>query len=791
MIITVIFEWGGNLKRFTRLPALLIIFMISMFISCDVQVQAAQSPLDIQIQTAFDNKVKPNHAFPVKITVTNPGTEVSGQLVIELAGRSSEGNVAFVKTLDLPQNSSKEVWLTLPSMNYNRHNNRVLFYKDRIAEQNVMPFKQGNVYIDTAVIPESIAQIGILAPDKDTLNFLNILNQSREQVNLIPLTQQQLPDAAHMLKTLDYIVINDFATSLLTERQVQAIEGWVEQGGTLVLAGGVGYAKSVEAFPHLSPIALQGTTTLTELNAFVNATGRELILTRPLTVSYGELIAGEHVMSEDGMPLFTKRVIHNGAVLYVAYDLSLEPLASWSGHSFIWERLINEHTVTNVQLEYTDLWNVHQNLGYFAQLVPPKLGVLLLFFIVYLVVVAPLLYVVLKKRDKREWAWVLVPVCALLASIGIFAYGAADRSTTLAQSLNVIELFGDGKGLQTSYTGVFVPTGGTYDIELPQGKVEALFSTNLHGGNDLNGQLAQLYYVDDRQTRLEFRGVPYWSIRKFIAIDAHSKPYGQLDYELYVHPSGVQGTVTNLTGEQLHHVTVYVNGQYSYLGDIPPGASEDVSLTFASTANHINFSGGYYGTARLHRYVFGDMNRHESALYSDVINKHHNSKASHMPLLLATTTSTDEVIINGRAVEAEQTNIYVQRVALNFVHEGELYIPQGIIKPVTTRNSAHIYETDVYNGRLMLGIGELEFRYDLPDIEGVQYEEVIIAAQHAHGLSIWNVEAELWEPFAPYNNASLDAAYIDDGAIRMLMTIDVDYMAFYYPYLSAKGVVPK
>ena len=47
--------------------------------------------------------------------------------------------------------------------------------------------------------------------------------------------------------------------------------------------------------------------------------------------------------------------------------------------------------------------------------------------ILYIILIIPVLYIVLKRKDKREYTWWLIPIIALLTSVAIFGYGAKDR----------------------------------------------------------------------------------------------------------------------------------------------------------------------------------------------------------------------------------------------------------------------------------------------------------------------------------------------------------------------------
>lgn len=655
------------LKIGCSLLLLTIIVMTQTIASCDVRAsEASEQRLDIDVEAVFNVHAKTNRTFPVKMTIHNPGPAMSGELVVEIAGRETSGNLALAKTVHLPQNGMKEVWFALPGMSYSPKNNRIIFYKDTISDQNIIPFQQGQMYVNTSAIPDFTRQIGILSSQRQVLNFLNLLNESSIQFSLIHLNEASLPDEAYLLHSLDYIVINDFDTSVLTAKQIDAIKAWVEQGGQLILAGGSSFAKGATPFSDMLQIELKGTRMLHELTAFEHIAERELVLTHPIDISVAHFSGGEHIIVEHDIPIMTMRNIQRGAVLYVAYDLSQEPLASWGGNIAIWDRVFH-YDDTEYEPSMLDLWHVTHALDYFSELVPPPLGLLLLFFIGYIILIAPALYYVLKKRDKREYAWFIIPAIALMTSISIYVFGAADRSQTLVQTLGIIDLNEEGQGLRTSYTSVFVPKGGEYTIELGEGMQAQVLSANLHGHNTLTGQFEQVQFLDDDQQRIQFSHVPYWSTRKFAAIDRSARQYGQLDYELVVTDSGIQGEVHNLTGEQLKHVLFIHGDQYIVIDELLPDASATFQFSYHSSPH---FTGHYYGSELQSQFNLQALTRHEEALLREMINMVHQSGMAHQTYFIALSESIDETLsIDNRAVLNKQTHLW--RLQVNDVVEEE------------------------------------------------------------------------------------------------------------------------
>ena len=122
-----------------------------------------------------------------------------------------------------------------------------------------------------------------------------------------------------------------------------------------------------------------------------------------------------------------------GQVVQTAFSVGDDPIAKmvgmpafWgklfdtTGHSNQWGRIIMKIRVNAI---------VH-TVGRTNELFPSfKVSAPLIFGIIifYIILIIPVLYFILKRKDKREYAWWIIPSIAILTSIAIFAYGAKDR----------------------------------------------------------------------------------------------------------------------------------------------------------------------------------------------------------------------------------------------------------------------------------------------------------------------------------------------------------------------------
>lgn len=791
-----------RMRRF-RLIGLLLAIALAM--ACltmpGAPAQAAKGPIDIGVEPGFDGKAKTGSWFPVRMTLTNTGDDVSGDLAVTMPGDSGGGgNIAFVQHVDLPKMSTKVVWLTLPGAALNPRNNKIEFYENAYGKGRVVPFVQGDVAISLQNLPPNTLTVGVAARDPDTLNFLSLLAQRGYQVQTTQLAIDAFPWEATMLDGLDVIVLNDAPTDALTDEQVGHIRSWVETGGRLVLAGGASYAKTASVFADLSPVTVSGTTTVTDLAEFVRIAGKPLTWSEPITVSNATATTGKTLLAENGVPLVVNRPAGQGSVTYVAYDLAMEPLASWSGNAAVWERILAEGGTllppksANVVRPDNNMWELNYLLDIFPELTPPAYGLLTLLLLLYAIFVAPVLYAVLKKMDRREWAWFVIPAIAVVTSVAIYAVGASDRGSTLAQTLGINELSGTGTASRLSASSVFVPSGGDYELEW-EGK-RAVSPIVINSGGSLQaGEPGMIVRSGPDRTVAEYRNVPYWSVRKAFVAKESVADAGRFGYTIRYDASGVQGEIVNETKVDLFEAGLIIGGQWIRIGDIKAGEKK----TFQSSL------GAIYATPDLGSLVFPyagsrDPRQRERALLNMLTQSEWNSQANGQApqsyIIGFSRTSASPFAIDRQNIQSDTIDLYVQKVEPDFESGGRVYIPRGVLVPYV-QSSTVSYMNTYSTGVVEVGHGEFTLVYPLPDRPDWQFDRVTLelAPSPQFEVSLWNESDQSWEPLTDVK-VELDADRLSrirvaGEGIRLKVAHSSDQGRFTYPTLSAEGTVKR
>ena len=96
------------------------------------------------------------------------------------------------------------------------------------------------------------AIFGILSDDYSGLNYIDGVSLSNNSfigtVKILELNEENVPTDASGLGVCNYILIDNYNTSKLSDEQVKAIKQWVMQGGILIFGTGPNYEKVFEKF---------------------------------------------------------------------------------------------------------------------------------------------------------------------------------------------------------------------------------------------------------------------------------------------------------------------------------------------------------------------------------------------------------------------------------------------------------------------------------------------------------------------------------------------------------------
>lgn len=544
----------------------------------------AQNPTGIAMQATalYEGTSKYGEWLPVSVTLTNSGADVRGFVELKVTG--SDNATTYAQMVELPRGARKLVTVYIVPNNFARR--LIVTFRAENAEE---PVAETEVNVRPVPTVRYVAAgISSGGSGLDALAGINFRGEEQDDnAIVVPLTLEQLPDRPEALRTLDLLVIRGVDTASLTPRQQAALEQYVALGGVLVLGGGTDAARVLSGLPDsLHPVDLAGESRLESLPGLGAMAGEEIRVQGPFSVANGTPRSNTLVRYREGeQPLIVEYPLGDGAVIWMAVDPGLSPFDAWAGVETFWQRVIGNRAfypaqmppdVAPRQLQTQDLFYALQNL---PSLELPSLQILVPLLAVYILLVGPVNYFVLRRQKRLELAWLTIPALTLLFSIGAYGLGYGLRGNDVI--VNQVALIRGIEGGDSAYVralvGIFSPSRSTYDLSIDN---DALLSPTAVDYDPFSGQpigALNATLIQGQPALAQGMEVNQWSLRSVVAESFAPEGYG-FEASFASLDGKLTGEVVNNGDHIWHDVVIVLGTQFVKLGDVNPGERKDVEL---------------------------------------------------------------------------------------------------------------------------------------------------------------------------------------------------------------------
>ena len=729
--------------------------------------------IKLEVFPGFDGSYR-GPWIPVRVKITNHNrVDVEGEIYTRLFRNTQ---VLPFQKVQVAAGTSKEVSLLVPK---DAAYSDTQIYFEAEGHQPVQVKMGGNV------VGDEVITVGILSESSSTGRFLDDLsrNDTGRPVEVYFLKEEEVPALAEGLSGLDALVINDFSFETLRPAQQQAIHQWVKKGGTLLVAGGPSIIQSTRGLESLLPVQVEGIGTITDLKG-LSVYGKAPSV-KKLSVSEGKLIqGGKALVMQDGIPLIASRSFGEGQVLYAAYDLSAAPLAEWSGNQKLWGELLLQHQFPyqfpsdRWHQQYAPLLNGIQSTSS-ANL--PSLPMMALLFLVYVLIVGPLLYFILTRFRRREWGWWIIPLFSIAVSLIVYAYGNFIRGNeALLHNLALVQLDASGEARATGVSGLVAPKEGTYQITTEKNTFVWPVSSMMHFTS------SGMEKVMNHSTKSDifFMNVPHWSIRSLF-FDT-TLQLGKLETNVVYQKEKLVGQVTNRTRLPIRDVGVLVGDIYHPIGNLAPGASAKIEIPYSQT--HGKYPYDMVRTIESKK----PLNPHEESLVQQL----ENTDISSSILLIGwTENSLVKHKVVGHSQTEEHLSLIYTPLEIAADKDGKIGWALGAQQPSivdSTDPNVNRFGNRHYSARYYLAAGEkltLEYQFDTQGrVEASRIE--IDMQQKFVDAEIYNWSQNEWKKavFIKPITGKVAAEYLSpDNRLRIRLTGNGD--AINPPLVGLEGKV--
>lgn len=726
--------------------------------------------LTLNISYGYEGVVKYGRFMPVSVTIENRGEEFRGWLKV-LVPRVDK-NVMYSNEIQLPAGESTEVKMNIPvSEDTGLLHVKLVNEKEKTVIEENFNLTIGN--------HKKEAYIGVLSDNDEGVNYLDSVD-----TRVFLLEPGDIQEDYLSLDLLDIIVINQFDTRELKEAQLKSLESWIVDGGTLVLGTGE-YSEPVlsnisERFgvnqvniedTALAEVTIQVSETEIEdmtgqINrhvetskiiteniksrnrmleqkgfhlipsdfAAVGEEGRALIgqlsetsLTKLSASLSGEGFAG--TLLYDNKKVLLRKELGRGSLLVFSIDLNLQEENITIGRVLLSNLLNGVSTVKKQQLdmEYYGgqfLYGIISSIYYDDMTKIPNLWLYGAVMFLYIIIVIPLSFYLLKRIDKRNYFPITVLGTALLFTAIVYGMGGKTRISKPYSGYLELITFNEGDtvldevyfSLTTSYNN---PLSTAVDNNYPitelrdSGYNYEMESLNPKKRQNLYKYVSSIKKTED-STTIETRRLPAFSTLHYQLKDSY-KGSNKVESDLNYFGKTVEGTIRNGFDFDIYNGILITNGYVTYLDELKQGEeirlSEKESHFFmvASELYESDFITRITGGDPSKTYQSGDARRRNS-LFHYIIDS--STDQLYGSYILGFLSEGGEDLSNPflsrlkDTVDSQGMRAVVLPVTVNYEKDNKVFIPT--IDP-------YIRMSDGYNN------GRLEARYLYDENHIIEY----------------------------------------------------------------------
>jgi hypothetical protein len=527
-------------------------------------VAAPDETATIKIEPFFEGSFRPGQWLPVRVAVANSGPD--RRAVIRL-GDDTGGT--YDTSVELPGGSRKELVMYMRPESFARTvKARLIDGKQELARAEAK----------AKSLPARAEVIGVLtdfplaAPQPDTPS-------NQIPLSMIYVRQSDFPSRVEGLLSFDVLVAGSAQLTQLGREQLVALDDWIRGGGQLVVSPGE-KGLMIEALPATLRIATAGPTADQAVVGTVLAD-----LGEGATVRAAPLTPVEGATALDA--LVVQQEQGRGRVTLLGFSLDDPALGKLPRENRLWPALItmrrfDPNFPPGMNPEDMQAQQLTQALFNLPALDLPPLGVLAGLLLAYIILVGPVLYLILWRRDRQAWAWIAIPALTLLFSAVAYGYGLRIRGNdVILNQIAIVQPAGDRARVRT-FAGIFSPATRGYDVSVGGDALtrplpfDARSWGRATGPPAVSGHYTQGGGITDLQ-------VDQWTMSTFGVEGV--VPFGPINAQIELGDGRLAGVVHNGGTVVLRDVALIQGGRVARIGDLGPGAKKPVELLIDDGAN--------------------------------------------------------------------------------------------------------------------------------------------------------------------------------------------------------------
>lgn len=291
-------------------------------------------------------------------------------------------------------------------------------------------------------------------------------------------------------------------------------------------------------------------------------------------------------------PLIASLQVGRGMVVQTAFAPSQSALLTWPNNASLWTEVFGQGKTDKVSalppaLTAQPLGSLASASGVLAPLRVPSLRLWGSVFGIYVILVGPILFLILRRLRAEPWAWLILPLISVVTTVVMYGFGLSERpSGLLTDGVGVLDLIGNGVAESVSVRSFTAPVSSA--VALATDKDSAVLP--LVQGDSRRVDTVTVEH--GKQTVVQIHHSGRWVVHDILASGTLSNQ-GSIELHLGSDAGSLSGTVVNATPYLLNSVALCWDGHLYELGNLNAGQSITVDKSISTVSAGASYLQAY------------------------------------------------------------------------------------------------------------------------------------------------------------------------------------------------------
>ncbi|HCT65363.1 MAG TPA: hypothetical protein DIC60_08915 [Lachnospiraceae bacterium] len=771
----------------------------------------------ISATIGFDNKYIVGEKTPFKFVVTNNGNDFKGELQMKVyLFESDEGQsrqyAIFYVPLELAKNSTKEVEMTAEVTSLRTYFTAKLVDENGkdicVKNFNVIPKDSSSVW--TGVLSDSPDELAYIKENDNFYNQQTDYYDGVDYFDTVYLDSKTFPNDSLVLNNFRVLIINDFNTDSLSQEQKNAIAKWVDEGGMLILGTGANAKKVLSGLKDITTFTVSDAVSQVGLKNIGGILAKDLSNLSGLTISDVKMENSTSLLQEDGKIITSSAKVGNGMVILHNFDLGKSPVADVGNMEVLLRTIYEKQNASIFKHSYKEDYKYNPASDMAGRMMPEKGSMMNIIFIIivgYVIFIGPVLYLVLKKKDKRERGWVIIPISAMAVTIVIYFMGANSyyRNSIINIVSQVDVKNGESSAQAKIYGGLRSGEKGSLKFSADE---EFYINTSQMNYRYIygDGEVCALKINTEKASEATYYGKASWDLNTF-ATEKSIDMGGALEANIGLSGEKIVGTITNNTNFDFEDIVVNVGSMYTKIDSCMSGETIDIDYKIEPIDLQKGNNGDRYGEigelfgVEDGYYKFGKDSANYFIKYgrATYLRNIQDTKLSTMnnlnePICVKVYAFNKQPLItgnkyiNGKKMNEMTENIFAMDAELNLENGGEFELPYGVISPsnIVDENGSTVEGDSNYIYKYMSG--DIYCEFILPQKINIELFQIKWnrTSEITNPPEILNVTTGEWEKLTEEEVTDLQS-YVDSQGKITVRAYSENETEMQVPQIRLKG----